>query len=579
MGINIIIYGGQIIKMDNKKDSKKVKHLELKPLDIERFVKINELEQVSDPVFFSRSNLPTPKGLLSNEIFGISKEDRTNIYAYIDLGYEFLHPLAYTTWCKLDSNIKLCVYEQDTFVLDKKTGKLKQDDDGETGLKFLKKIIKDIKFDRNESAKRGIKVDFLEKYREKLFMRKLAVIPAGYRDVNTDGNERIGVGEVNKLYNAIIRDSRALKESDEYGLTLNGNLRGRIQDNILGVYEWFVFGRYNGEESQASGLSRKLGLIRRAGMKKSFDWGARLVICTQDLRKESLDDLEIDLDSIGLPLAAICANFFPYMLYHIRNWFDRQFSDTTKILVVDKKTKTTKHVSIDDWQSIFTDERIKKELDRFMHGMSNRFVPIKIPIDGKEEDMRFKGYVVPEEKLVDEVKEGKTDVTKFPINERSLTWCDVIYMAAYEICKDKMTLISRFPIDSYWNQFPAKIRIISTIETEPMIVNNTYYKNYPKIRQEDMNKNSSNRFVDVALPNNVRLGSIGGDYDGDTVSSKAVYSIEANEELKGLIHSKKHYISLGAENEMTTTNEGLQSLYSLTMVLDEDKSKLTDPVF
>ena len=94
-----------------------------------------------------------------------------------------------------------------------------------------------------------------------------------------------------------------------------------------------------------------------------------------------------------------------------------------------------------------------------------------------------------------------------------------------------------------------------------------------------MNKNSSNRFVDVALPNNVRLGSIGGDYDGDTVSSKAVYSIEANEELKGLIHSKKHYISLGAENEMTTTNEGLQSLYSLTMVLDEDKSKLTDPVF
>lgn len=556
------------------------KHLELFPLDIENFVKLNELKQISDPVFFSRSNAPTPNGLLSNEIFGISREDRTSIYAYIDLGEEFIHPLGYTTWCKLDSNVKLCVYEQDTFKLDEKTGKLVQDDEGETGLQFLKKVLKKIKFDKNESKKREVRIDFLEKFRDKLFMKKLAVIPAGYRDVNTTSGDRVGVGEVNKLYDAVIRDSRALKESDEYGLTLNGNLRGRIQDNILGIYEWFVFGRFNGEESQASGLSRKLGLIRRAGMKKSFDWGARLVICTQDLRKESLEDLEIDLDSIGLPLAAICANFFPYMLYHIRNWFDRQFSDVTKIMVVNKKEKKTEYVTVEDWQSIFNDERIKKELDRFMHGMSNRFVPVKVPLkDGKEHELMFKGFVVPEEKIADEIKEGKTDITKFPINERSLTWCDIIYMAAYEICKDKMTLISRFPIDSYWNQFPAKIRIISTIETEPMIVNNTYYKHYPKIRQTDMNKNSSNRFVDVALPNNVRLGSIGGDYDGDTISSKAVYSIESTEELKGLINSKKHYISLGAENEMTTTNEGLQSLYSLTMVLDADKSKLTDPIF
>nr|DAV87907.1 MAG TPA: DNA-directed RNA polymerase II subunit [Caudoviricetes sp.] len=556
------------------------KHLELFPLDIENFVKLNELKQISDPVFFSRSNAPTPNGLLSNEIFGISREDRTSIYAYIDLGEEFIHPLGYTTWCKLDSNVKLCVYEQDTFKLDEKTGKLVQDDEGETGLPFLKKVLKKIKFDKNESKKREVRIDFLEKFRDKLFMKKLAVIPAGYRDVNTTSGDRVGVGEVNKLYDAVIRDSRALKESDEYGLTLNGNLRGRIQDNILGIYEWFVFGRFNGEESQASGLSRKLGLIRRAGMKKSFDWGARLVICTQDLRKESLEDLEIDLDSIGLPLAAICANFFPYMLYHIRNWFDRQFSDVTKIMVVNKKEKKTEYVTVEDWQSIFNDERIKKELDRFMHGMSNRFVPVKVPLkDGKEHELMFKGFVVPEEKIADEIKEGKTDITKFPINERSLTWCDIIYMAAYEICKDKMTLISRFPIDSYWNQFPAKIRIISTIETEPMIVNNTYYKHYPKIRQTDMNKNSSNRFVDVALPNNVRLGSIGGDYDGDTISSKAVYSIESTEELKGLINSKKHYISLGAENEMTTTNEGLQSLYSLTMVLDADKSKLTDPIF
>ena len=94
-----------------------------------------------------------------------------------------------------------------------------------------------------------------------------------------------------------------------------------------------------------------------------------------------------------------------------------------------------------------------------------------------------------------------------------------------------------------------------------------------------MNTNSSNKFVDVALPNNVRLDSIGGDYDGDTVSSKALYSIEANEELYKAVNSKKHYISLGAQNAMQTTKEGIEALYGLTMVLPEDLPRLQKPEF
>ena len=113
------------------------KHLKLSPLNVENFVKANELEEVSDPMFFSRSNTPTAKGLLSNEIFGISRDDRTSIFAYIELaGEEFLHPLAYKIWNKLDSNVKQCVYEADTFVYDKNTGKLKPDPDGDNGIPF-----------------------------------------------------------------------------------------------------------------------------------------------------------------------------------------------------------------------------------------------------------------------------------------------------------------------------------------------------------------------------------------------------------------------------------------------------------
>ena len=563
-----------------------IRQLDIKPLDVDKFIKVNELKAITNPMFFARTNMPTVDGLLSNEIFGITKDDRTTIFAYIDLAGEyFLHPLAYKIWSRLDSNVKLCVYEMDTFVYDPEKGKLKSDPKGETGLKFLMKLIKTVDFKKTGSSKREVKINFLEKYREKLFMKDVVVIPAGMRDVNTEADGKVGVGEINKLYNAVVRDAKALQESDDYGLSLNGTLRGRIQDNIVKIYNWFIFARdpLTGADAQASGLSRKLGLIRRAGMKKSFDWGSRLVICTQNLRKEKLSDLDVDLDSIGLPLAAVCANLFPYMLYWIRNWFSNRLSDVQTLTVYNTKTKKLEQTKIDSWQTVYSDERIKKEIGRFMHGMSNRFVPIEAPIinpaKGTNYYLQFKGYNVPNEDIAKKLINDQMSKESFHLNSRPLTWCDLIYMAAMEVTKDKMTLITRFPMDSYYNQFPAKIKVISTIETEPILVWNTFYKKYPKITLADINQNSSNHFVDVALPNNVRLGSIGGDFDGDTVSSKVPYSIEANDELYKAINAKIHYIGFGGINKMETSHEGAQAIYNITMNLPDDDGKSTDPEF
>lgn len=568
----------------------KEKHLKVEPLDVEKFIKMNELKSISNPVFFSKSGVPTTDGLLSNEIFGITKDDRTQIFAYINLaGETFMHPLAYKIWYRLDSNIKLCAYEMETFSLDEETGKLVKDPEGETGIKFLKKIIKKIDFQKTNSMKREVKIDFIQRYRDKLFTENLIVIPAGYRDVNTDTDSRIGVGEINKLYDAIIRDTNALKESEDYGLSLNGSLRGRIQDNLVAIYDWIVFGRFNGVDAQASGLSRKLGLIRRAGMKKSFDWGSRLVICTQNLRVEDLDDIEVDIDSMGLPLAALCANFFPYLLYNIRQWFDNQFTNMkySQAVMMDKNKKDIIDIELEDWRLTFSDERIKKEIDRFMHGASNRFIPIEVPlskdsmkkIKGKTAYILFKGNKVTSKDAIEKLQKNEVvNIESFPLETRPMTWCDIIYIALKEITKDKMTLITRFPVDSYWNQFPAKIKVLSTIKTEPIIINGTFYKEYPQIRIEDINKDTSSKFIDVALPNNVRLDSIGGDFDGDTISSKPPFSIEASEELYDVVNSKKHYISLDGMNAMNVSKEGLQSLYNLTLVLPDDEKSMTQKI-
>lgn len=67
--------------------------------------------------------------------------------------------------------------------------------------------------------------------------------------------------------------------------------------------------------------------------------------------------------------------------------------------------------------------------------------------------------------------------------------------------------------------------------------------------------------------------------DGDTVTSKSLYSIEANNELKNQLNSKRHYISFGGVNIAKTTNEGMETMYNLTMNLKEDEKKFIDPVF
>ena len=60
---------------------------------------------------------------------------------------------------------------------------------------------------------------------------------------------------------------------------------------------------------------------------------------------------------------------------------------------------------------------------------------------------------------------------------------------------------------------------------------------------------------------------------------KGVYSEEANEELHQQLIAKAHYFNLGGKGVRTSDKEAIQSLYNLTLCLEEDSKKITDPVF
>lgn len=534
-----------------------MKHLEVEILDPDKLIKVNNLKEITNPVFFKRDNIPTDDGLLSNIVFGITKYDRANTFAYINLNEYFINPLIYKKMISLNRKIKDIINGTNMFKITS-DGEIVEDPNGETGLKWFMENYDRVKFKSTDSNRRDKNILFLKKHRNLVFMNKLIVIPAYYRDVNSSDG-RVGVGDINKLYNNILLSVRSIKETADYGLNISDSIRGRLQDTIIAIYDWF---------SDEPNLSSKMGIIKRAVQSKTADYASRLIITSPDIDAETIDDMYVNLDYTGVPLSSLCANLYPFMIFNVKRFFENEFS-TGKYPYMTKDGKVA-YVTVKNPQLEFSDERIKTELDRFIKGFSNRFIPIQVPNEeGKKIYMKFKGREVSINNLKDADDTG--------IINRRLTWCDVFFMAAVESSKFKHVLITRYPLNSYSGQFPTKIRVLSTKDTEVVIINGEKYPKYPKIREEDIEKNTANKFIDTLQMSNLYLNAIGGDYDGDQVTAKVAYLEESNKELDEFMNSNMHYIDLSGINCRNSTNEAIQAIYSLTRVIDN--SKLVDFVF
>ena len=229
----------------------------LKMLQMDDFVKVNNLQEITDPIYLEHKK-PTPNGLFSYEIFGISQYDRSTIWAYIDLGARFLHPLAAINFKKYGSIFENIIYGLKNYRFE--NGKFIEDsENGDTGIDFLYNCYDNIDWRQTESISSTERINFLKQGKDKIFITKFPVCPPFYRDINDNSN--IGIPVINDLYKKVISQSLALKRNGNFSFF--GNLtKANIQKTLIEIFNHYV-----------SQLKGKNGIMRRYVMGHNIDYG------------------------------------------------------------------------------------------------------------------------------------------------------------------------------------------------------------------------------------------------------------------------------------------------------------------
>ena len=456
--------------------------------DTKEVIDINHLEEVTSPTLFTSGGLPDDDGLISNRIFGISTTSRKETFAYIDLHGHYFHPHIYKALLRMYRNVQKII-AGDMYVSIDENGNLVQDNEnGQTGIEFLYDNWEKIKWKRSEteSSMRNERIDLITGYpKNKIFMRYQIVIPAFTRDVKTSQSGGNSTDDINTYYQRLIRYSNTIANQGMFDIQFNmANMN--IQNTIIDIYNYFK-----------NRLTYKNGMIRKYLLGKTCDYCARSVITSAIYKSNTVEDMEVCFEYTAIPLSQICGLMTPFMKKWVLDFFERNVIDNKNAMIVyDQDTDTI--ISSKELQNpeiVFSDKYVDKMLETYMKDPESRLTKIEVPLkNGTKKYLAFTGS---------KVAEGTTELPK--ISTRPMCWTDLLYMAAVDVTKDKHCMITRYPILDEFGTFISKIRVGSTIKTEPMLVGETLYKQYPVINYDIPKDRIGAEFIDAIRMSNSYL--------------------------------------------------------------------------
>lgn len=525
--------------------------MKIEILDMNRIIAVNKLQEITSPRLFSNKMMYDPEGILSSDIFGISKGDRRNTFAYIDLKRHFIHPHLYAKVVKqMFRGVIYILSGQKRYVI--KNGQLVEDpENGWTGIDELYKRWNEIDWSKSKSVDSTSKKLLMNLSRDQIFIDKELVIPPAYRDVMIAGtiDSSDHVNELNDLYVKLIRSVALLSEGGLFSRTQYAT-QMKIQDTLVEIMEYFKHQ-----------VSRKQGLIRKNLIGKSVDYGVRTVISAPSYNNENIGDNIIDVEHTAVPISECCSLFYPFIESWLKNFFTREIiNDPNLITFYDYETNKEITATMRDPGIQFSEKNIRKFINDYCLNPDNRFKVVNVMVDVPAKTKKtLKASMILKGKIM-----LPNNATK--VLNRSMTVTDILYLACVDVCEKRHVMVSRYPVGTDKGIFFNKIRVQSTIKHVNLIFNGKEYPYYPDIDFSISQDKVGVQFIDTLVMSNSHLDGMGADYDGDQVSVRGIYSDEANMEAEEIMNRKTSALNITGANSKGVAKEVYNSLYELTKI-------------
>lgn len=519
--------------------------------DVKEFIDLNHLQEVTSPILFQRGDVPHPNGLVSNEIFGVTTRSRKETYAYISLHGNFFHPHIYKAIRRMYRNIDKIVNGELYVKIDENGYLVPDEENGDTGIEFLYNNWEKINWDKPGSTSNGVgmrdeRSNLMKNCKKnEIFMRYQIVIPAFYRDIKSGMSSGGETSDINNLYAKLIRLSTLIENQNMFDFQFHST-NYTIQSTIIDIYDYFK-----------NKLEKKRGLIRKYLMGKNCDYCTRSVITAPTYHADRPEDIPCNFRYTSIPISQLCSLIYPFLVHYIKNFFEREIIDNknAKILYNPSTDQVESVVTLDHPETYFSDKYIKKMLDTFVKDPESRFTKIEVPVEGNK-----KMYLAFSGKRMDASNTSELS----GIVNRPMTWTDLLYIACEYITRDKHCLVTRYPLLDEFGVFISRIRVSSTERTVPMMINGHLYKWYPYVDLNAQSVQIANAFIDSLQFSNSYLPGIEGDYDGDQVTVKILFTQEANEECEAVMNRKSFFINASGSNIRKVGKEALQTFFVLT---------------
>lgn len=474
-----------------------------------------------------------PRGLFSTEIFGKpGSEYRNRVFSYIDLKVDIIHPHLYKNITRLKSLYADIISGRGYAVFDEKLKDFVASSitEGETGYDFFFRNYPKVKFEERDARSRKKIIKMLYKYKDRFWINKLLVLPAGLRDYQVDANGKPSEDELNPLYRKVMAYTFTL-ESFQRGQNVEflNPTRFNIQQGVQAIYEHII-----------AMLEGKKGAIQQHWATRRTINSTRNVLVAYTPKIERVGDRRsVGVNQSVIGLYQFLRAVIPFCVKEVRERFSANIFPTSNgtAILINPKTFKQEHVVVgsehlDLWM---TYDGLEKIFDSFGdYALRHKALMIDgyymglIYDDGKSVKLVFDPSELPED--------------RDPNHLRPATLAEVLYICVWRLAPNMYATNTRFPVAGYGGVYPSGLYLRTTVDSrEVNVLKDDWTYDDEDIAVEFPIKDIS--FFDAMSPSYVHLQALGGDHDGDLGSLIAVWTEESIEEVKNLLNSWEYYIS------------------------------------